>query len=136
MWLMTRTALKKPRRSRLTGLVCGLACGLWMMPLAAQDAAQAMLDADAQAQALGRDFNAQPFAPARASHESALTTQAIQLLDFCNNPAVASDFVAMRLERFSKMSGREEDCKSLRDYWPQKGGLSVGSSAPLPERGR
>jgi hypothetical protein len=126
MWLMMRTARKGT-------CLLSLVCSSLFIPVMAQENPE-MMDPEARAKAMGRDFSAQPAPPARVTHESALTTQAIQLLDFCNNPAVASDFVATRLEQFSKISGRQEDCTSLRDYWPKKGGLAPGSSAPLPPR--
>lgn len=41
---------------------------------------------------------------------------AMQLREFCANRRVPDAFVRDRLQRFSAMTGREEDCQSLRDY--------------------
>jgi hypothetical protein len=43
--------------------------------------------------------------------------QALNLREFCANSAVPDDFVRERLARFSRMTGREEDCRSLLDYF-------------------
>lgn len=41
---------------------------------------------------------------------------AMQLREFCANARIPDDFVRERLNRFSAMTGREEDCRTLLDY--------------------
>nr|WP_068637121.1 hypothetical protein [Thauera butanivorans] len=41
---------------------------------------------------------------------------AMQLREFCANVRIPDDFVRERLNRFSAMTGREEDCRTLLDY--------------------
>ncbi|GHT85481.1 hypothetical protein AGMMS49543_16940 [Betaproteobacteria bacterium] len=41
---------------------------------------------------------------------------AMQLRDYCANPKVPDDFVRARLDRFARITGREETCQSLLDY--------------------
>lgn len=42
--------------------------------------------------------------------------QAMQLRDFCADRSVPDDFVRERLQRFGRMTGREETCTTLLDY--------------------
>lgn len=42
--------------------------------------------------------------------------QAMQLRDYCADRRVADDFVRERLQRFGRMTGREETCTTLLDY--------------------
>jgi hypothetical protein len=42
--------------------------------------------------------------------------QAMLLRDYCSNRKLPDDFVRDRLARFSRITGREEDCQSLLDY--------------------
>ncbi len=41
---------------------------------------------------------------------------AMQLREYCANRRVPDDFVRERLKRFSAMTGREENCRTLLDY--------------------
>ena len=65
-----------------------------------------------------RDTSGDPF-PSLASVAAASRNmaQALNLREFCANDAVPDDFVRERLARFSRMTGREEDCRSLWDYF-------------------
>ena len=42
--------------------------------------------------------------------------QAMQLREYCADRRVPDEFVRERLQRFGRMSGREETCASLADY--------------------
>lgn len=42
--------------------------------------------------------------------------QAMQLRDYCADRTVPDDFVRDRLQRFGRMTGRDETCTSLLDY--------------------
>ncbi len=42
--------------------------------------------------------------------------QAMQLRDWCADRSVPDDFVRERLQRFGRMTGREESCPTLLDY--------------------
>jgi hypothetical protein len=42
--------------------------------------------------------------------------QAMQLRDWCADRRVPDDFVRERLQRFGRMTGREESCTTLLDY--------------------
>ena len=42
--------------------------------------------------------------------------QAMQLRDWCADRSVPDDFVRERLQRFGRMTGREETCTTLLDY--------------------
>ena len=42
--------------------------------------------------------------------------QAMLLRDYCANRRLPDDFVRDRLARFSRITGREEDCQSLLGY--------------------
>lgn len=42
--------------------------------------------------------------------------QAMQLRDYCADRGVPDDFVRERLQRFGRMTGREETCTTLLDY--------------------
>lgn len=41
---------------------------------------------------------------------------AMQLRDWCADRSVPDDFVRERLQRFGRMTGREESCNTLLDY--------------------
>lgn len=58
-----------------------------------------------------------PF-PARADVTRRLqfVAQAMQLREYCADATVANDFVRAQLQRFSSMTGREENCRTLLDY--------------------
>lgn len=42
--------------------------------------------------------------------------QAMQLREYCADRRVPDDFVRERLQRFGRITGREESCASLNDY--------------------
>jgi len=64
-----------------------------------------------------RDTAAYPFgAWADTTLRLELVAKAMQLRDYCANRRVPDDFVRERLRRFSALSGRQEDCRSLLDY--------------------
>lgn len=42
--------------------------------------------------------------------------QAMQLREYCADRRVPDEFVRERLQRFGRMTGREETCASLADY--------------------
>ena len=44
------------------------------------------------------------------------TTLAMQLREYCADRRVSDDFVRERLQRFGRMTGREETCTTLLDY--------------------
>jgi hypothetical protein len=64
-----------------------------------------------------RDTSGYPF-PALADTVAAVQNmvQAMLLRDYCANAKLPDDFVRNRLTRFSRITGREEDCQSLLDY--------------------
>jgi len=64
-----------------------------------------------------RDTSGYPF-PALADTVAAAQNmvQAMILRDYCANKKLSDDFVRGRLARFSRITGREEDCQSLLDY--------------------
>jgi Tfp pilus assembly protein FimV len=64
-----------------------------------------------------RDVSGYRF-PALASTVAAAQNmaQAMILRDYCANAKVPDAFVRARLARFSRITGREENCRSLLDY--------------------
>jgi len=65
-----------------------------------------------------RDSAGYPF-PALADTVAAAQNmaQAMILRDYCANKKLPDDFVRERLALFSRITGREEDCRGLGDYW-------------------
>lgn len=64
-----------------------------------------------------RDTSAYPFgALAGTALRLELVAKAMQLRDYCADRRVQDEFVRERLRRFSALSGRPEDCRSLLDY--------------------
>lgn len=64
-----------------------------------------------------RDVSGYPF-PALADTVAAARNmaQAMILRDYCANKELSDDFVRERLALFGRVTGREEDCRSLLDY--------------------
>ncbi|MDR2881248.1 MAG: hypothetical protein LBV29_05050 [Azoarcus sp.] len=64
-----------------------------------------------------RDTSGYPF-PALADTVAAAQNMvyAMILRDYCANRKLSDEFVRGRLNRFSRITGREEDCQSLLDY--------------------
>lgn len=60
----------------------------------------------------GYPFPALADTVARMQH----VAQAMQLREYCANQRLADEFVRERLQRFSRLTGREEDCQTLLDY--------------------
>lgn len=60
----------------------------------------------------GYPFPALADTVARMQH----VAQAMQLRDYCANRRLPDAFVRERLQRFSRLTGREEDCQTLLDY--------------------
>ncbi len=64
-----------------------------------------------------RDVSGYRFPPlARVVADMQNLAHALQLRDYCADRRVADDFVRERLARFSRITGREETCATLRDY--------------------
>jgi hypothetical protein len=64
-----------------------------------------------------RDTSAYTFgALAATALRPELVAKAMQLRDYCADQRVDDAFVRERLQRFSALSGREEDCRTLLDY--------------------
>ena len=107
---------------------CGLARGVLfaavvgLMPLAAlaqQAKAPAAAAARAPAPAVpeGRRTDAYVFrAIGDVTRRMQFVAQAMQLRDWCADRSVPDDFVRERLQRFGRMTGREETCTTLLDY--------------------
>ena len=107
---------------------CGLARGVLfaavvgLMPVAAL-AQQAQRPAAAAARAPGpavpewRRTDAYVFrAIGDVTRRMQFVAQAMQLRDWCADRSVPDDFVRERLQRFGRMTGREETCTTLLDY--------------------
>jgi hypothetical protein len=64
-----------------------------------------------------RDTSGYPF-PALANTIAAVQNMvhAMILREYCSNEKLPDDFVRNRLTRFSRITGRDEDCQSLLDY--------------------
>lgn len=90
-------------------LLCALA-----LPAVAQEAPARAAAAPGKD---GRDTTGYPF-PARADTVAAAQNMAhaMALRDYCADARVPAEFVRERLARFSRMTGREETCRSLLDY--------------------
>lgn len=74
--------------------------------------------AEARARPDFRDTSRYRFpAVADTVHHLQMMSYAMQLREYCANLRVSDDFVRNRLARFSQLTGREEDCNSLADYW-------------------
>jgi hypothetical protein len=65
----------------------------------------------------GRDLAGYRF-PALAATVAAAQNMAHAMIlrDYCANAGLPAEFVRERLARFSRMTGREETCRSLLDY--------------------
>ena len=64
-----------------------------------------------------RDTTGYPFpAIAQTVERMQFIAYALQLREYCANHTITDKFVQERLQRFSAMTGREENCKSLLDY--------------------
>ena len=107
---------------------CGLARGVLfaavvgLMPLAAL-AQQAKAPAAAAARApapAGPEWRRTDTYVFRAigdvTRRMQFVQQAMQLRDWCVDRSVPDDFVRERLQRFGRMTGREETCTTLLDY--------------------
>ncbi|MCL2162295.1 MAG: hypothetical protein FWH56_10495 [Betaproteobacteria bacterium] len=83
-------------------------------PVAEPDAGEAP---DASSGEDWRDTSGYPF-PALADTVAAAQNMvhAMLLREYCANKKLPDDFVRGRLARFSRITGREEDCQSLLDY--------------------
>ena len=99
-------------------IVLVLSLAGWPLDVVAQGTGAAPMDAAAQAEAqrLKRVFGLRPAPPAVLVRESSLAVQAWQLRDYCADPRLDNAFVAAQLEKFSKISGRTEDCASILQY--------------------
>lgn len=106
------------RRGGIAALVVLMVAAGWPWTAFAQAATPPGMDAAAlaEAQRLGRVFGQRPSPPAVLVRESALAVQAWQLRDYCADPRIDNAFVAKQLEKFSKISGRNEDCNSIQQY--------------------
>ncbi|AVZ78846.1 hypothetical protein C3497_04825 [Zoogloeaceae bacteirum Par-f-2] len=100
-----------------------LAVAAHAQPVGAPAAAGNGAGADATGQAATaddrawRDTAAYPFAAwADTALRLELVAKAMQLREYCANRRVPDEFVRERLRRFSVLSGRQEDCRSLLDY--------------------
>lgn len=89
--------------------------------MAVQGSAPALPAAVAPAPAAGRPpwrrLDGHAF-PALADTVSSLQnmSHAMQLRDYCADGRIEDDFVRDRLARFSRITGREEDCSTLLRY--------------------
>ncbi|MDR1462996.1 MAG: hypothetical protein LBI68_07670 [Azoarcus sp.] len=104
-----------------------LAVGLSFAPASAQEmppgqdgAAQALAEPDRPAEASEddkRDTSGYGF-PALAVTVAAAQNMAYAMIlrDYCANARLPGKFVRERLALFSRMTGREESCRSLLDY--------------------
>lgn len=54
--------------------------------------------------------------PAQTVRDMQHVAIAIQLRDYCADARISDAFVKERLERFSRLTGREESCRTLLDY--------------------
>ena len=64
-----------------------------------------------------RDVSGYPFgAPASTVRDMQHLATAMQLRAYCADPAIPDAFVRLQLQRFSQLTGREENCRSLLDY--------------------
>ncbi len=55
-------------------------------------------------------------APASTVRSMQHLATAMQLRAYCADPNVPDAFVRLQLQRFSELTGREENCRSLLDY--------------------
>jgi hypothetical protein len=96
-----------------------------LMPAVGQEASPDAAKPDAPAAVPSaepkKDWRESPGIPfpslASVTAASQNMAHALNLREFCANSAVPDDFVRERLARFSRMTGREEDCRSLLDYF-------------------
>ena len=119
---------RNARRRGPTLFGCGLARGVLfaavvaLMPLAAlaqQARAPAAAPARASAPAVPewRRTDVYVFrAIGDVTRRMQFVPQAMQLRDWCADRSVPDDFVRARLQRFGRMTGREETCTTLLDY--------------------
>lgn len=64
-----------------------------------------------------RDISGYPFrAPAATVRAMQHLATAMQLRAYCADPNIPDAFVRLQLQRFSELTGREENCRSLLDY--------------------
>ncbi|MDR1662255.1 MAG: hypothetical protein LBR95_07525 [Azoarcus sp.] len=96
--------------------------GLSSAPVLAQEAPSGQDSALAQRAAKpagedGRDISGYRF-PALALTVAAAQNAAYAMIlrDYCADVRLPMEFVRERLTRFSRMTGREESCRSLLDY--------------------
>ena len=98
-----------------------LAALLLSGPLGAQQG-----DADAPASAEGevidaREADGKPYrypmpAVAETVRDLQHSTQAMLLREYCADKRIPDDFVNQRLARFSRQTGRDENCRTLLEY--------------------
>lgn len=95
----------------------GLALILWL-PLAAFAQTAPAVDASADsARPDFRDIRGYRFPPpAQTVRDMQNVAQAIQLRDYCADARISDEFVKERLALFSRLTGRQETCRSLVDY--------------------
>ncbi|MDR0700879.1 MAG: hypothetical protein LBF61_00460 [Azoarcus sp.] len=90
------------------------AAGLLFVPALAQEAPRQPAKPSGED---ARDTSGYPF-PALAVTVAAAQNMAYAMIlrDYCADTRLPMEFVRERLARFSRMTGREETCKSLLDY--------------------
>ena len=94
--------------------------GLFSAVAAAQEAAAAPEETEQSVPSSGeggRDLAGYRF-PALAATAAAAQNMAHAMIlrDYCANAGLPAEFVRERLARFSRVTGREETCRSLLDY--------------------
>jgi hypothetical protein len=86
-------------------------------PVLAQAPSRAPEDADTDQTRFARSLDGYQF-PSLAQTTARMQNiaHAIRLRDYCADQGVPDAFVRVQLERFSLITGRPENCASLRDY--------------------
>lgn len=101
---------------RSVGLMIALLvpCAVLAQPAPAGEAERA---ARAEERPEFRDLTGYRFPPpAQTVRDMQNVAQAILLRDYCADARVSDDFVKERLALFSRITGRQETCRSLLDY--------------------
>lgn len=109
-------ALSMRRSALFLLLIAGIARAQTLPPQPPTPPAQPAKAPEAaiESRDLKRSVCGWPTAPAVMARDSQRTVYAVQLLDYCNDPKIQEDFLQQQFAKFSRITGREENCETVK----------------------
>lgn len=110
------TALPMRRSALFLLLVCCAAHAQTLPPESPTPAVQPTKTPEAgiENRDLRRSVCGWPTPPGVMARDSQRTVYAIQLLDYCNDPKIQDDFLQQQFAKFSRITGRDENCETVK----------------------